>query len=144
MMIVKLSLSLLLLAAVDAKKNPKKLKTKAKKTLDYWTDEKVATAQYRNLDVGGDRRQMLRKARELAAAVGDTGWLKGGTVQEAVGRLLFTMPDGDYICSATAVADAAADGRSVVLTAAHCAYDDHNKAFASNALFIPNQDGTSK
>ncbi|MEJ2258053.1 MAG: hypothetical protein P8X98_13855, partial [Woeseiaceae bacterium] len=34
-------------------------------------------------------------------------------------------------------------GRSVIITAAHCAYDDANKAFARNVLFIPNQDGTT-
>jgi hypothetical protein len=38
------------------------------------------------------------------------------------------------------VADAAGD-RSVILTAAHCVYDDANKAFARNVLFIPNQAG---
>jgi hypothetical protein len=31
----------------------------------------------------------------------------------------------------------------VIITAAHCAYDDAYKAFARNVLFIPNQDGTT-
>ena len=30
----------------------------------------------------------------------------------------------------------------MIITAAHCAYDDANKAFARNVLFRPNQDGT--
>ena len=34
-------------------------------------------------------------------------------------------------------------GRSVIITAAHCVYDDVHKAFARNVLFIPNQDGTT-
>ncbi|MFM8383105.1 MAG: hypothetical protein ACKOA6_14080, partial [Actinomycetota bacterium] len=34
-------------------------------------------------------------------------------------------------------------GRSIVITAAHCVYDDANKAFARNVMFIPNQDGTT-
>ena len=34
-------------------------------------------------------------------------------------------------------------GRSIVLTAAHCVYDDANKAFARNILFIPDQADTS-
>jgi hypothetical protein len=31
----------------------------------------------------------------------------------------------------------------LILTAAHCVYDDANKAFARNVIFIPNQDETS-
>jgi hypothetical protein len=46
-----------------------------------------------------------------------------------------------YVCSGTVVADGMSD-RSIVLTAAHCVYDDANKAFARNVLFIPNQDET--
>jgi hypothetical protein len=49
------------------------------------------------------------------------------------------MSDGWYVCSGTAVTDDTS-GRSIVLTAAHCIYDDVNKAFAKQALFIPNQD----
>lgn len=66
-------------------------------------------------------------------------WTDGGAVQTAAGRILFTMPDGDYVCSGTAVTDGTT-GRSIVLTAAHCLYDDIAKVFTSNAIFIPNQD----
>jgi hypothetical protein len=47
-----------------------------------------------------------------------------------------------YVCSGTVVTDATS-GRSIIQTAAHCVYDDANKAFARNVLFIPNQAGTS-
>jgi hypothetical protein len=47
-----------------------------------------------------------------------------------------------YVCSGT-VAEDTATGRSVIITAGHCVYDDEHKVFARNALFIPNQDGTS-
>ncbi len=66
-------------------------------------------------------------------------WTCGGDVQTAAGRILFTMADGNYVCSGTAVTDATT-GRSIILTAAHCIYDDVEKAFATNALFIPSQD----
>jgi hypothetical protein len=33
--------------------------------------------------------------------------------------------------------------RSIIITAAHCVYDDNYKAFARNVLFIPNQAGTT-
>jgi len=70
-------------------------------------------------------------------------------VQSAAGRIFFEMPANRrasswnaYVCSGTVVEDAAS-GVSVVITAAHCVYDDVNKAFARNVLFIPDQDGTT-
>ncbi|HET7204716.1 MAG TPA: Ig-like domain-containing protein [Steroidobacteraceae bacterium] len=73
----------------------------------------------------------------------------GGAIQNAAGRIYFEMPSnaartrwGGYVCSGTVVKDSTS-GRSVIQTAAHCVYDDANKAFARNVLFIPNQDGTT-
>lgn len=81
-------------------------------------------------------------------------WTTGGVVQTAAGRLYFQMPNNSkwkgrwsgYVCSATVVYDGDntnGDDRSVILTAAHCVYDDVNKAFARNVLFIPNQADTT-
>jgi len=77
-------------------------------------------------------------------------WEAGGTVQTAAGRLYFEMPDdpslsawSGYVCSATVANDEGTAGRSLIITAAHCVYDDVNKKFARNALFIPNQAGTT-
>jgi hypothetical protein len=79
----------------------------------------------------------------------DETWTGGGAVQTAAGRIYFEMPTNKrktrwsgYVCSGTVVDDSKAD-RSVILTAAHCVYDDAYKAFARNVLFIPNQAGTS-
>lgn len=77
-------------------------------------------------------------------------WAEGGAVQAAAGRIYFEMPANSkrkgpwngYVCSGTVVDDSTT-GRSVIITAAHCVYDDANKAFARNVLFIPNQDATS-
>lgn len=76
-------------------------------------------------------------------------WTDGGTVQTAAGRIYFEMPTNrkarrwaGYVCSGTVVTEAAT-GVSLVLTAAHCIYDDANKYFARNVLFIPDQDGTT-
>jgi len=76
-------------------------------------------------------------------------WLGGGLVQEAVGRIYFEMPSNrkrtrwaGYVCSGSVVDDGVS-GRSVILTAAHCVYDDANKAFARNVMFIPDQAGTT-
>jgi hypothetical protein len=76
-------------------------------------------------------------------------WSAGGVVQDAVGRIYFEMPSNaqrtrwaGYVCSGTVVTDNNS-GRSMIQTAAHCVYDDANKAFARNVLFIPYQDGTT-
>jgi hypothetical protein len=81
--------------------------------------------------------------------VENSPWTQGGAVQTAVGRLYFEMPGNarrtrwvGYVCSGTVVDDGTS-GRSVILTASHCVYDDANKAFARNVLFIPDQGGTS-
>jgi hypothetical protein len=47
-----------------------------------------------------------------------------------------------YVCSGTVVEDTASDGRSLILTAAHCIYEDGYKSFARNVLFIPDQDAS--
>jgi len=77
-------------------------------------------------------------------------WTAGGIIQTASGRLYFEMPDdatlstwSGYVCSATVADDEGTAGRSLIITAAHCVYDDVNKKFARNALFIPNQAGTT-
>ena len=76
-------------------------------------------------------------------------WTGGGTVQQAAGRIFFEMPTNTsqtswagYVCSGTVARDGTT-GRSVILTAAHCVYDDANKAFARNVIFVPDQDGTT-
>ena len=76
-------------------------------------------------------------------------WNDGGDIQFATGRLYYEMPSnprrkrwGGYVCSGTVVMDGVS-GRSVILTASHCVYDDANKAFARNVLFIPDQHHTT-
>lgn len=82
--------------------------------------------------------------------VSSAPWESGGTVQYAAGRLYFEMPSNKswtawtpYVCSGTVAKDDDTPEKSTIITAAHCVYDDVNKAFARNVMFIPNQDGTS-
>lgn len=83
-----------------------------------------------------------------SGTVSNAPWSNGGAIQYAAGRLYFEMPSNrtmrswnGYVCSGTVTSDGVT-GRSLIITAAHCVYDDVNKAFARNVLFIPNQDGT--
>ncbi len=65
-------------------------------------------------------------------------WSKGGAVETATGRLYFSMAGGDWVCSGTTVTNLNPNPAvSLILTAAHCVYDDANKAFATNVMFIP-------
>jgi len=82
--------------------------------------------------------------------VTNAAWADGGTVQSAAGRIYFQMPANTkrkgpwtaYVCSGTVATDGVT-GRSIIITAAHCVYDDANKAFARNVLFIPDQADTT-
>ena len=47
-----------------------------------------------------------------------------------------------YVCSGTVVKDDQ-DDRSIIMTAAHCVFDDKRKEFATDVIFIPNQAGTT-
>ena len=77
----------------------------------------------------------------------NSSWKTASPVLSASGRLLFEMPTNTslttwaaYVCSASVVNDGSTtDGQSLLLTAAHCVYDDTNKSFARNVIFIPNQ-----
>ncbi len=85
-----------------------------------------------------------------SGVVTDATWNMGGNVAEAAGRIYFEMPGNakwkgpwnGYVCSGTVVTDSEL-GRSVIITAAHCVYDDVNQAFARNVLFIPQQQDTT-
>jgi len=82
--------------------------------------------------------------------VTSSSWDGGDKVKKAAGRLYFEMPNNSkwkglwtgYVCSGTVATDSTS-GRSVIMTAAHCVYDDVNKAFARNVMFIPDQADTS-
>ena len=100
------------------------------------------------VDTGGGGSENNQSTGD--GTVSNAEWTAGGAVQMAAGRIYFEMPGNakrkgpwtGYVCSGTVIADQAS-GRSIILTAAHCVYDDANKAFARNVLFIPNQAGTS-
>ena len=82
--------------------------------------------------------------------ISNAAWQAGGAVQTAAGRIFFEMPGNTnlsgpwvgYYCSGTVVTDTVS-GRSIILTASHCVFDDTSKTFARNVMFIPNQDATS-
>ena len=73
------------------------------------------------------------------SVVTGASWTAGGDVAATTGKVLFALGSSYYVCSASVVVDSDA-GTSLVLTAAHCAYDESNGSFAENWMFIPDYD----
>ena len=112
----------------------------------YWTSERLANAKPRDFIRTADGTYEQAKARPERGKPGTgtgnvTGasWTLGGRIDSASGKVWFTMDGSDWVCSAAVVDDADAN-RSLVITAAHCAYDEVEEAFATNWTFIPDFD----
>ncbi|MDP8905884.1 MAG: trypsin-like peptidase domain-containing protein [Chloroflexota bacterium] len=70
------------------------------------------------------------------------GWgNKGGTVRTAVGKVFFKLSGTLYTCSGS-VANDSRSTYSLVLTAAHCAFDETGDVFATDWLFIPDYEAS--
>jgi hypothetical protein len=132
------------LAAPAAAANPR---SEHDRIVGYWTKERIANARPRDFVRTPAGELVLRKP---VAAPGGSGslddtrgrqWPDGvGKIYTTVGRVLFTMDRQDWICSGVAATDPHGT-ISVVLTAAHCAYDNQGKkAFATNWTFFPEFD----
>lgn len=82
--------------------------------------------------------------------IANAQWTTDDIVKRTVGRIFFRMPDDSslvtwsgYVCSGTAVSNSSGNSYSLILTAGHCVYDDVNKVFARDVLFIPDQAATT-
>lgn len=146
---------------------------RAQKVFDFWTAEKIAEAKPFDIvfnerglaylrDTDGSLSPYQHSTPNPNGALIDPGqtnsnsgggrswvvslsnWPFGGTVQNVVGRILFQREEGGgyFICSGTVAKDNKS-GRSTIITAAHCIYNDENKSFMKNVVFIPNQDETT-
>ncbi|KAL7463661.1 hypothetical protein ACHAXS_004014 [Conticribra weissflogii] len=78
------------------------------------------------------------------STVQDSNWPYDGPIQSATGRILFEFTGtSTFVCSGTVIDDGSNNnGRSIIVTAAHCAYSDVTKEFAKLAVFIPDQVST--
>jgi V8-like Glu-specific endopeptidase len=112
----------------------------------HWTAARLAAAVPRDF-VYDEARGFVQRAKPDRPPGGGGGgatttgssWEGGGTIKEATGKVYFEMDGGAYVCSGTVATDNVS-GRSLVLTAGHCAYDETNGEFATNWLFIPDFD----
>ena len=106
---------------------------------EFWTQERVAKAKPRDFVIDPVTRKSKLAKRPATTDVVGASWSAGGEVALTTGRVFFSMDASYYLCSGSVIEDAVAD-RSIVLTAAHCAYDEENEAFAENWMFVPDYD----
>lgn len=120
-----------------------------KRIVEFWTNERVAQAIPRDFVLTNNGTFRPEKKPDKPGKPGGGGgdstaitgasWAGSEVVADTTGKVLFALGTSYYVCSASVVTDMALD-RSIVLTAAHCAYDLDTDVFATNWMFIPNYD----
>jgi hypothetical protein len=116
------------------------------RVINFWTPDKVARAVPRDFVLRAGQFQPTTKPPGVgggggggASTVLGASWTGGGLVAETTGKVLFALGSSTYACSASVVADGNS-GQSVVLTAGHCVYDETNRRWATNWMFVPDYD----
>lgn len=123
----------------------------------YWTEERRNNAIPREFqfEVGASEGKLVPAAKKGGPGGGSTS-TSGTTywstskhdelVARITGKVFFRMGTSNYVCSGSLVSDGTT-GIAVVITAAHCVWDNSGKAFATEWSFYPNYDkdaGTSR
>lgn len=113
------------------------------RVVEFWTPARIDQAIPRDFVKDGLGFTQLRE-RPGGGGGGGRGvvgkpWTSGGPVVETTGKILFAMGGLYYVCSGS-VATESVSGRSVVVSAGHCVFDEANGQFATNWMFIPNYD----
>ncbi len=120
------------------------------RTVAYWTPARLAHAVPRDFVRDPDGRFRAAKGKPGGGGGGSGGgtvigasWTAGGAILKTSGKVAFTMGGTDYICSGAVVNDSR-NSFAIVLTAAHCVYDEaaggSDAGWATNFMFIPEFD----
>ncbi|HSO70262.1 MAG TPA: hypothetical protein VLQ67_11565 [Arachnia sp.] len=109
--------------------------------VDFWTKDKVAQAKPRDFVRDPATGTFSEAALAASTTLGES-WPGGGLVQKTTGKVLFAMGRYYYVCSASVIEDGDRT-RSIVVTAAHCVFDNQKGEFATNWLFIPDYDSNA-
>lgn len=149
-----LSLLLVTMLAGPASAGDREARARAEhaRIVAYWTPARVASAIPRDFIRQPDgtfspKAKPGSPGKPGGGGGGDGGvvkgasWTGGGAIHDRSGKVLFTMGNSQYVCSASAVTDGRTD-YSLVLTAAHCAYDEVAEEFAANWMYIPDFDAS--
>ena len=116
------------------------------RVVNFWTPDKVARAVPRDFVLSAGHFQPATKPSGGGGGGGGTtttvlgaSWTGDGLAAETTGKVLFALGSSYYVCSASVVKDKNTT-QSLVLTAGHCVYDERNRQWATNWLFVPNYD----
>lgn len=109
--------------------------------IDFWTKDKIAKAKPRDFVRDPATGEFALATASPTQVLGET-WDEPNLVQETTGKVLFAMGRSYYVCSAS-VARESIGGRSIVLTAGHCVFDNKSGRFATNWMFIPDYDSNA-
>jgi V8-like Glu-specific endopeptidase len=109
------------------------------RVLDHWTEARMRAAVPRDLVVLGSPapRTVGGPLAEIELASSPWG---GGAIAARSGKVFLTLAGVDYVCSGSVIDDGADAAYSLVLTAAHCAYDEAADVFASEWIYVPDFD----
>jgi V8-like Glu-specific endopeptidase len=147
-----------LVSAGPAQAAPSKANERAERAriVKYWTPARMAGATPRDfvktkdgfvpVGRGGTNPNKRPSQPDDSGGTASTSvvtgapWDGGGPALRSTGKVFFTMAGHDYVCSGATVDDGSRAGYSLVLTAGHCAYDEANRAFATNWMFAPEYD----
>ena len=122
-------------------------KTPNENAIGYWTQDRLDNALTRDFEFepGANSGKLVslgkpsRGGGGTTTAVTGSNWTKGGKPLNSTGKVFFTMGGTNYVCSG-ALANENVSGRSVVLTAGHCVWDNATSSWATNFIFIPAYD----
>ncbi len=159
--VLGMALSVLYIGSGAAPAAVDKARAEHERIVAFWTPERVAQAVPRDFvfEPGKGFRPAApppgkgkpKPPPEPPATIAKL-WEGAGAVLATTGKVLFQLGRSYYVCSASVVADAGNNDRSLVLTAAHCAFDESGRdrkntpeddRFATNWMFIPEYDGKS-
>ena len=129
-----------------------------RRTVEFWTHARVAQAMPRDFVFDVNTGRFRPAAKPPGTPGGGNGggkpgggdsslvtgadWNGNDTIEGSVGKVLFAFGDSYYVCSATVIDDGsgAANGSALIMTAAHCVFDEVNGQFADFWTFIPDYD----
>lgn len=135
-------------------------RTEHQRIVEFWTPERVAQAVPRDFVIDpGSGRLVITKGKPPGTPGGGNGggndgedstvvtgasWEGAGEIDGASGKVLFEMDGSYWVCSASVIDDGnddtGDDDSALILTAAHCVYDETNNAFATYWMFVPDYD----
>lgn len=129
-----------------------------RKSVDFWTHARVAQAVPRDFVFDADTGRFRPAAKPPGTPGGGNGggkpgsgdssvvtgadWTGSEVIEGSVGKVLFAIGGSYYVCSATVIDDGSPsnNGSALIMTAAHCAFDETTGNFAEFWTFIPDYD----